>query len=149
MKHTVTGKCVYSTNITKSFNETRDFKYLELADECFDSASQFKYRNNGAISSLNVPGCLEGFGDDPEILYINAELDKNSTRHACRNETAVDQTLWGGLRFRRSLSKNNQCAITYKPENNQKIGAKLKITNCNDDVNKRFIFGKGLHFISL
>ena len=54
-----TGKCINDTaKVIYKGSSWGNESDLELVDNCLDSASQFRFRDNGAMLNLKRQGCL-------------------------------------------------------------------------------------------
>ena len=142
-----------------------NLSFVELSNNCLDPAAQFRFRDNGAMLNLKRQGCLWagyksrfGYYLDMFYLYVGAfSLD----RSACAQKPdqniyrAIAQTTWGGLsvyyKGNGKSSFQTWCAVNghYKElAENQGIDLYVKLTtSCTDAPDKRFHFGKFLHYL--
>jgi hypothetical protein len=135
---------------------------VELSNNCLDPASQFRFRDNGAMLNLKRQGCLVAFrrygsGYKLHMFYIYVDAVSLDT-DACAQKPdkgiyrAITQTSWGGLSvyYRRHYTHSFEpwCASTGSHRelaSEQGIDPYVGLTiPCTDAPNKRFRFGKFL-----
>ena len=139
MKHVQTERCINDSRIIQANEDWGNLSFVELSNNCFDPAAQFRFRDNGAMLNLKRPGCLipryrSKNGLDVFYIYVSSgDLDTD----ACSGP--VTQTSWGGLSVIYKESK--QCAVP-KTSLTLKIDPYIGLLECNDAENKRFNFGK-------
>ena len=123
---------------------------METSDDCFDQASQFNFRDTGAILKINIPGCLQAVDKCTSnegtlrLLVIHTD-NKNNIDDLCSDNNAVTQTSWGGLRLWFWRTDQLLClvpATSNEFKNKYGVDPYLKTTDCNEGTEKRFHFGK-------
>ena len=155
-----TGLCINDTGIVQSLGSTwGKLLFLELSDNCLDPASQFRFRDNGAMLNLKRKGCLwagykyHGYGYHLGTFYLYVDAI-SLHRSACAQNPdrniyrAITQTTWGGLSVYYSgygkTSFQTWCAVKghdTRLVKNAGIDPYLKLMTCSDAPEKRFHFG--------
>ena len=156
-----TGKCIKDTaNAKYKGSSWGNLSDVELVANCLDSASQFRFRDNGAMLNLKRQGCLaaaakfgSGLGLDMFYLYVDAvRLD----RYACaQNATlkiyrAITQTSAGALSVKyKGNGKSTYQTWCAEPKTNTEYASGRGIdpyialtTPCSDVEDQIFNFGK-------
>ena len=158
--------CINDTSIIQSRSPSwGKLFFLELSNNCLDPAAQFGFRDNGAMLNLKRQGCLSahykhssGYYLDMFYLYVNVvSLDRSACaqRPDQKIYRAITQTTWGGLsvyyKGNGKSSFQTWCAVNGHHEQlaeNSGIDPYLKLTtSCTDAPDKRFHFGKFLHYL--
>ena len=162
VKHVQTGMCINDTRIIQSSNpDWGNVSFVELSNNCFDPAAQFRFRDNGAILNLKRSGCLfpthkEIYGDEIDMLYLYVH-SRGLDTEACapsptRNtDPAINQTYWGGLAVKYKAYEETTFQIwCVVPKTDSRLSIEgidpyIGLTkNCNDAKDKRFNFGEFL-----
>ena len=142
VKHVKTGMCINDTSIIMGDFSWGNMSYLELSINCLDPAAQFLFVNTGAMFNLKRPGCLHPLPiNNPDFLALwVASVSEIERGNSCDDRFAITQTSWGGL-----STKNSRCAVPKADKRLANEGIDPYIataSDCNDNQNGRFNFGK-------
>ena len=142
VKHVKTGMCINDTRIIFRKKTGWNQSFVELSQNCLNSAAQFRFRDNGAMFNLKTRGCLVVLSGGRSryylemfYLYVNNDINRPCYQ-------AISQTCWGGLS---TLHNIYTCAVpkTYEQlAKNQGIDPYIALTNCNNTEDKHFNLGK-------
>ena len=162
--YTAGENCIKDTGQIQSSGSWGNLSFLEFPHgSCLDPASQFRFRDNGAMLNLKRRGCLAAFhrnvsGYNLDMFYLHVDSVSLDTA-ACAQKPnggiyrAITHTPAGKLsvyyKGKDKSSFETWCAtatITYETPLYKKYGIFYTIgltTRCDSD-NTRFIFGKFL-----
>ena len=158
VKYAQTGMCINDPGIIEGTGKESwgNLTFVQLSDNCFDPAAQFRFRDNGAMLNLKRPGCFSPqyrASNRLDVFYIYVS-SKGLDTAACSDP--VTQTSWGGLSVRYARDKKKiplptTCVVPktdQRPPSSpgQRIDPYIGLTtDCNDGEDKRFNFGKFLY----
>ncbi|XP_046856964.1 uncharacterized protein LOC124450352 isoform X2 [Xenia sp. Carnegie-2017] len=149
VKHLLTGMCVNDTAKIQSYDrQWGSLSFVELSDNCFDPAAQFRFLNTSAIINIKRQGCLAGFnrpfnGHNLSMFYLYIDAF-SPYRDACTASKAITPTSWGGLSTRVETVPTPLCAVnaSFPGLRSQGVDPYLNLTqDCSDAADKRFHFG--------
>ena len=154
--------CINDTSKIQSQNlkEWGSVSFVELSNNCLDTAAQFRFRDNGAMLNLKRQGCLfaaykAGSGDYLDMFYIyvdSVSLDRSACAQKPDKEIyrAITQTSWGGLSVYYKGNKRPRYTTWYAvPKTHKPLATNYGIdhyigltTNHRNTEDKHFNFGK-------
>ena len=160
-----TGKCIKDTaNEIVKGSDWGSLSDVELVTNCLDPASQFRFRENGAMLNLERQGCLTAYFKsrigghfDMFFIYVDAgHLD----RYACAQKPSLDiyrvltQTSGGALsQCYKGGNPRTYAARCAEPKSDRKLAKHgldpyiAATTSCNYSPNRIFNFGKFYNFL--
>ena len=168
VKHVDTGMCLNDTKIIHSENPRwGNVSFVDLSNNCLNTAAQFRFRDNGAMLNLKRQGCVAAFTKkirideyylDMFFIYVDVvSLDRSACAQRPNREIyrAINQTSGGALsvnfsRYDRPTRKREPfhiwCAVPKRDAPFTKfygIDLFLGLTKtCDDAPDTRFNFGK-------
>ena len=151
VKHVQTGMCIHVTRKLQVDASWGTLSFVELSNNCLDSAAQFRFVNSSAMLNLKRKGCFEGasrggIGYNLPMLYL---LVATKPSDNCRDKDhTITQTPWGGLYVYYPQGTHTRCAVPGKSAElatDQGIDTYMALTtSCDESAVKRFNFGKFL-----